>query len=410
LTASSKTFTIQTEDGVCETQKEAVLNTNKTYRRCSIFLTIIIFIVIMLSGCNFPSKDNSSGTIQPDSSQNNSTGTPSANHNYLVIPLTTGEVSPISACSYDLLHTVCTIQIFDSTDYDTLNGCFSVIDKYEKLFSRTLESSEVYTINQASASSTNPQTTFTVSNELKDILEFSLEYGSLSEGALDISIAPLSSLWDFSNLEHKTEPPAAEAITAAKGLVNYNDISLDGNTLTFAKPGMQLELGAIAKGYIADRVKDYLLSQGVTSAIINLGGNILLVGEKPDGSSFNVGIQKPFEDRDAVVVAISELKDCSMVSSGIYERYFHDKAGNFYHHILDSKTGYPCGTDLLQVTIISKDSATGDALSTACFALGLEKGMRLIDSMPDVYAVFITTDGKLHFSKDFLETIPTRTE
>ena len=99
-----------------------------------------------------------------------------------------------------------------------------------------------------------------------------------------------------------------------------------------------------------------------------------------------------------------------MVSSGIYERYFYDAEGNFYHHILDSKTGYPCDTDLLQVTIISKDSATGDALSTACFALGLEKGMYLIDSLPDVYAVFITTDGKLHFSKDFLETIPTRTE
>ena len=105
-----------------------------------------------------------------------------------------------------------------------------------------------------------------------------------------------------------------------------------------------------------------------------------------------------------------QLKDCSMVSSGIYERYFYDKAGTFYHHILNSKTGYPCNTDLLQVTIISKESGTGDALSTSCFALGLEKGMALIDSLPDVYAVFITSDGKLHFSKGFLETIPTQTE
>jgi len=171
-----------------------------------------------------------------------------------------------------------------------------------------------------------------------------------------------------------------------------------------------LELGAVAKGYIADRVKGFLLSKGVTSALINLGGNILLVGEKTDGSAFNVGIQKPFEDRDAVVVAISQLKDCSMVSSGIYERYFYDTEGNFYHHILDSKTGYPCNTGLLQVTIISSDSATGDALSTACFALGLEKGMDLIHSLDDVYAVFITADGTLHFSDGFLETIPTRTE
>ena len=150
--------------------------------------------------------------------------------------------------------------------------------------------------------------------------------------------------------------------------------------------------------------------RGVTSAVINLGGNILLVGEKPEGAAFNIGIQKPFEDRDAVVVAISELKDCSMVSSGIYERYFYDTEGNFYHHILDPATGYPCDTGLLQVTIISKDSATGDALSTACFALGLEKGMDLIHSLPDVYAVFLTSDGKMHFSNSFLETIPTRIE
>ena len=211
-------------------------------------------------------------------------------------------------------------------------------------------------------------------------------------------------------MEHKTNPPENDAVVAARDLVDYRDISLNGNTLTFAKPGMQLELGAVAKGYIADRVKDFLLSKGITSALINLGGNILLVGEKPDGSAFNVGIQKPFEDRDAVVVAISELKDCSMVSSGIYERYFYDETGNFYHHILNAETGYPCNTDLLQVTIISKDSATGDALSTSCFALGLEKGMALIDSLADIHAVFITSDGTLHFSKNFLETIPTRTE
>ena len=378
---------------------------NKIHRFYHVFLIGVFTISALFSGCNTPAKDNNSNIPNTGSSTADK-----PENNYLVIPLTTGDTSPISACSYDLLHTVCTIQIFDSTDYTVLNECFAVIDKYEKLFSRTLEGSEVYVINEASSNSANPQTTFTVSDELKDIVEFSLKYGSLSDGALDISIAPLSSLWDFSNLEHKTEPPAESLITPAKALVNYKDISLSGNTLTFAKPGMQLELGAVAKGYIADRVKDFLLSKGVTSAIINLGGNILLVGSKPNDVAFNVGIQKPFEDRDSVVVAISELKDCSMVSSGIYERYFYDKNGTFYHHILDSKTGYPCDAGLLQVTIISKESATGDALSTACFALGLEKGMALINSLPDVYAAFITSDGKLHFSDGFLETIPTQTE
>ena len=359
----------------------------------------IFFLFLSVGGCN-----NKSTGSTPTPGLTGSETITEAPASYMVIPLTSGEVSPISACSYDLLHTVSTIQIYDSADYNILNGCFAVIDKYEKIFSRTLEGSEVYSLNHAEKNSV------TVSDELKDILELSLYYGNLTDGALDVSIAPLSSLWDFSSLEHKTDAPATEDIEAARSLVDYSDITLNGNTLTFAKEGMQLELGAVAKGYIADRVKDYLLEQGVTSAIINLGGNVLLVGEKPDGSAFNVGIQKPFEDRDAIVVAISELRDVSMVSSGIYERYFYDTEGNFYHHILNPETGYPCDTDLLQVTIISPDSATGDALSTSCFALGLEKGMDLIHSLPNVYAVFMTTDGQLHFSDGFLENIPTRTE
>ena len=362
-------------------------------KHCRTILFLICVCLSLFCACN--SSGNHGTTQTPDEA--------AKNDSYLVIPLTSGEVSPISACSYDLLNTVSTIQIYDSTDYNILNGCFAVIDKYEKIFSRTLEGSEVYNINHS------PETTFTVSDELKELLALALPYCALSDGAFDISVAPLTSLWNFTDLDHKTTPPAVSDIQSALALVDYKDITLDGNTLTFAKPGMQLEFGAIAKGFIADKVKEYLLANGVQSAIINLGGNILLVGEKPDGSAFKTGIQKPFEDRDAVVVAITDLRDMSMVSSGIYERYFYDENGTFYHHILDPKTGYPVAADLLQVTIISKSSAMGDALSTTCFALGLKKGMDFIHSLPDVYAVFITSDGKLHFSDGYLENLPTRT-
>lgn len=368
------------------------------YTILSIF-SIFFISLLFAAGCSKPTNgsDTPSVTLSEETTE-------VTEPSYMVIPLTSGEVSPISACSYDLLHTVSTIQIYDSTDYNILNGCFAIIDKYEKLFSRTLKESEVYRINHSDSN------TVTISEELADILKLSLYYGEKTNGAFDISIAPLSSLWDFSSPEHRTSAPAVEDIEAACALINYADVSLNENTLTFAKNGMQLELGAVAKGYIADRVKDYLLENGVTSAIINLGGNVLLVGEKPDGSAFNVGIQKPFEDRNSVVVAISELRDVSMVSSGIYERYFYDIDGTFYHHILNPDTGYPCDTDLLQVTIISPDSATGDALSTSCFALGLEKGMELIHSLDNVYAVFMTMDGELHFSNGYLENIPTRIE
>lgn len=362
----------------------------KNYRFHILILFTICTCFSVLCSCKNPDTGN----------QN----LPGSSTDYLVIPLTSGDSSPISAMSYDLLNTVVTIQLYDSTDYAVLNECFALIDRYEKIFSRTLESSEVYKINHST------ETTFTVSDELKELLELSLSYCELSAGAFDISIAPLTSLWDFTNLEHKTTAPTTSSIQHALTLVDYTAIQLDGNTLTFSKPGMQLEFGAIAKGFIADKVKEYLLACGVRSAIIDLGGNILLVGEKPDTSAFKVGVQKPFEARNSVLAAVTELKDASMVSSGIYERYFYDENGIFYHHILDPDTGYPVDTGLLQVTIISPDSATGDALSTACFALGLKKGMDLIHSLPDVYAVFITSDGTLHFSDGYLENLPTRTE
>lgn len=370
---------------------------NKHNKKTSSFHILILLvtctILVLLGACKTPGGNPSLETPGIASKSD-----------YLVIPLTSGNTSPISAMSYDLLNTVVTIQLYDTADYDILNECFALIDRYERIFSKTKEGSEVYNINHSNA------TTFTVSDELKELLELSLSYCALSGGVFDVTVAPLTSLWDFTNLEHKTSAPADATIRSSLSLVDYHNIQLEGNTLTLTKPGMQLEFGAIAKGYIADKVKEFLLERGVRSGIINLGGNVLLIGEKPDGNAFNTGIQKPFEDRDSVLVAITELRDVSMVSSGIYERYFYDENGKFYHHILNPKTGYPVDNDILQVTIISPTSAMGDALSTSCFALGLEKGMELIHSLPDVYAVFITSDGKLHFSNGYLENLPTRTE
>lgn len=365
-----------------------------------IIMTGILLSTILLFGA----CSGRSSSDQEQLPEHLDEGGTTADDTYRVIMLTDGRVSPIIACSYDLLHTVVTIQIFDSYDYELLNGCFALIDRYEKLLSRTLFGSEVYGINHSE------ETSFTVSEELREVLELSLYYAKLSEGALDISIAPVSELWDFTSVSHAGTAPAEEIIKERLPLVNYSHLHLNEATLTFDMPDMQLELGAVAKGYIADKVKEYLIEQGVTSAIINLGGNVLLVGNKPDGSAFKVGIQKPFENRDSVLVAISELSDCSMVSSGIYERYFYDENNRFYHHILNADTGYPCENNLLQVTIISRESGVGDALSTACFALGLEQGLALIDSLENVYAVFMTTDEQLHFSEGYLENILTTIE
>ena len=164
---------------------------------------------------------------------------------------------------------------------------------------------------------------------------------------------------------------------------------------------MGIELGAIAKGFIADKLKEHLKENGVTSGTVNLGGNVLCIGKKTDGSPFRIGIQHPFENRNEVITAI-KAEDISVVSSGVYERYFMQD-GKMYHHILDPSTGYPYNNGLVAITVISGKSVDGDALSTTCFAMGLEKGMEFANSLDSVYALFITEEGKLHDSEGFKE-------
>lgn len=297
------------------------------------------------------------------------------------------------------LNTVISVKIYDSDDEALIDEVFALCDKYEALFSRTMESSEIYKLNHG----TLPQEAdgFLISPETAELISEGIEYSRISDGCFDITIEPVSSLWQFTSTEKETPKtvPSKDQLTAALPLVNYQNIILTGNHIQFKKEGMGIEPGAIAKGYIADRMKDFLLSKGVKSAIINLGGNVLCIGKKPDGTPFQVGIQKPFADRNETIASIP-VSDKSVVSSGIYERFF-EKDGKFYHHILNPETGYPYDNSLVSVTIISDKSVDGDGLSTSCFALGLEKGMELIDSLPDVHALFITDDYELHYSKDF---------
>lgn len=305
---------------------------------------------------------------------------------------------PISATDFQL-NTVIKVDIYDSNDETLLDEVFALCEKYEKLFSRTLESSEIYQLNHGTLPKEDGA--FLLSEETADIISRGLDFGRHSGGAFDITIAPVSSLWDFTSGENII--PAQAELDQALPLVNYENVKLEGRRLTFAKEGMGIDLGAIAKGYIADKMKEYLVSKGVKSATINLGGNVLCIGNRPDGTPFRIGIQKPFANRSETI-AVMKISDQSVVSSGIYERYF-EKDGVLYHHILNPKTGMPYENQLVSVTIISDASVDGDGLSTSCFALGLEKGMELINSLPGVQAVFITDDYKLHYSDGFLDEI-----
>jgi thiamine biosynthesis lipoprotein len=293
---------------------------------------------------------------------------------------------------------VVSISLYDKQEEALIDGSFDLIEKYEAIYSRTLETSELYKLNHGTAPKVSGKTlTYSLSEELYDIISNALDYSRLTGGAFDLTIAPITSIWDFKSQEPTI--PEDTKLKQALSLVDYKNIQLSGNEIVFAKEGIEIDLGAIAKGFIADKVKEYLTNNGVKSAIINLGGNLLCIGEKPDHTPFHIGIQKPYADRNETI-ATMEISDRSVVSSGVYERFF-EIGGKFYHHILNPRTGYPYDNGLISVTIISPKSVDGDGLSTSCFALGLEKGLQLIESLPDTYAVFITEDYELHYSSGF---------
>ena len=290
-----------------------------------------------------------------------------------------------------MLNTFVTVTLYDTDDQEILDGCFDLCAEYENLLSRTKETSEIYRLNHRAEGERSLQ----VSEKTAQVIAKGLEYSRLSDGAFDITIEPLSSLWDFT-AENPQVPPE-EAIREARERVNYRNVSVEGNTVTFADDVTTIDLGAIAKGFIADQIKNYLEDEGVESAIINLGGNVLCVGARPDETPFRIGIQRPFAERNEVAGAL-DIEDMSVVSSGVYERHFIQDGVN-YHHLLNPRTGYPYENGLVQVTIISRDSVDGDGLSTTCFALGIEEGSELLESLEDTYGIFMTEDGETYYTE-----------
>ncbi len=272
-----------------------------------------------------------------------------------------------------LLDTTVTITVYHSQPGPILDACFRQIADFERLFSRTLEGSDIWNLNHAQGQPV------TVSEETARLLRLALDYADKSDGALDVTIAPASSLWDFKAADPAV--PAAEELKRAAAHVNWKNLRLEGTTAQLLDKEMAVDLGAVAKGYIADRLADSLRAQGVTNALINLGGNIVALGDK-NGKAWQVGIQSPFDEEE--LAATLEVRDKTVVTSGTYERSFR-KNGVLYHHLLDPKTGEPVRNGLASVI--------ADGLSTACFVLGETKGLALIEATPGAEALYIREDG-----------------
>ena len=278
------------------------------------------------------------------------------------------------------LDTVITLTAY-TDDGQVLKDGLEECGRLEKILSRTVEGSDVWRINHANGQPV------VVSDETAEVLGCALEVSRLSGGAFDVTIAPVSVLWDFTS--GRAVLPDAGEISRAVGLVDYTAVRLEGNTVTMPA-GMMIDLGGIAKGYIADRVKEYLENRGIQHAILSFGGNIVAIGKKPDGSPWKVGVQDI--DRptgEYMLVAVNT--GGSTVTSGIYERGF-TLDGVRYHHLLSPETGWPVQNELASVTIFSDSSMWGDALATAAFVLGPEAGLDLINQTEGAEALFIRRD------------------
>jgi thiamine biosynthesis lipoprotein len=284
-----------------------------------------------------------------------------------------------------VLGTACVVNLYEGGRKETYRKIFDRLREIENTMSANLEDSDLGRINAAAgikAVKAHPDTI--------KVLKRALHFAELSGGAFDPTVGPLVKLWDIGSGNEKI--PGEEEITKALSLINRREIIIDeaAGTVFLPRPGMGLDLGAIAKGYAADEAARIIAGAGIERALVDLGGNILVKGPKPDGSPWRVGIQNPTDNRGAYI-GISEVTNKTLVTSGVYERFF-ESGGKRYHHILSTRTGYPVESGLLSVTVISGSSMDADALSTALFALGYEAGLPLAESMENTEAIFIFGD------------------
>ena len=288
-----------------------------------------------------------------------------------------------------VLGTIIQLTVYKSEDETALEEAIERLVDLDNKMSFYKDFSEVSRINKNAG-----KTAEEVSKDTFFVIEKALKYSELSKGAFDITIRPIISLWGIGS-EQPQVPSEAQIIKSLK-LVNYKDVILDkkAKTIKLNNEKQCIDLGSIAKGYAADQVRDIFLKNNISSAMINLGGNVFALGNKPNGSLWNIGIQDPLRDRGEYVGIVS-FADKSIVTSGNYERFFISN-GKKYHHIIDSNTGYPSDNGVISATIISEYSIDGDALSTCAYVMGLEKGLNLIEAIAGVEGIFITQDKRIH--------------
>ncbi len=280
-----------------------------------------------------------------------------------------------------------------------IKKCFDRIKEIEEKMSVHVEDSEVSRINRNAGNKF-----ITVSRDTEYVLNKASYYAALTDGAFDPTIGYLVKLWGIGTPNEKI--PLSSEIDEALKYIDYKRLSKskkNNHQFRLDKSGMYLDLGGIAKGYAADEVRKILIDHGVKHAVINLGGNVLALGQKVDGSEWRIGIQDPFQ-ATGTYMGVIDIADKAVVTSGNYERYF-TKNNHRYHHILNPNTGYPSENGIVSCTIVADSSTDADALSTGVYVLGIQKGLDLVGKLKDVECILVTKDRKVYLSSGIKEKV-----
>lgn len=289
-------------------------------------------------------------------------------------------------------NTLVSLTVYGAAEQDVAD-CLALCSDYENLLSAHLEGSDVARINAAGGEpvEVDPQTA--------ELLGRALEYAEASDGLFDVTVGAVSLLWDF----EQAVKPDDDAIEQALAHVGWQGLSVDGTTVTLADPDARIDLGGIAKGWIAERLVERLVEAGATGGLVSLGtSSTVLFGAKPDGSPWRIGLRDP---RGSVsdLLGVATFEDASVTSSGLYDQQF-EQDGHTYWHILDPRTGYPAQTDMLGDTVVTQDPTFGDALSTMLFVMGIDGAAAwLAERYPQVPAMFVGEDDEPVYVNGFEE-------
>lgn len=290
------------------------------------------------------------------------------------------QAAPTAEHTFFAMDTVMTLRLYEGGGENLLNQAEDRVKELEDLLSVTDPASEVYALDHSGKADLSPETA--------ELLSTALTMCARTNGTLDISTYPVVRAWGFTTGDYTV--PSAETIGTLLPFVDYRQVRLENSKATLPD-GMEIDLGSAAKGYTGDVISAFLRESGVTSAMLDLGGNIQTVGAKPDGSNWRIGIRDPEGDGTLGVV---EVTNQAVITSGGYERYFEED-GVRYWHILDPQTGYPAHSGLISVTIIGECGAVCDSLSTALFVMGLDRALDHWRQYRDFEAVFVSEDGSV---------------